>query len=100
MRRLALLVTGAHALAKPPAVVGQKLHDVATPACERRLLEWLGDGRPLSPTKMLAPSGLKLEAPYGSSARGRLVVGVGLDGRRGRVGPLRRSARSGRVGPF
>ena len=32
MRRLALLITGAHALAKPPAVVGQKLHDVATPA--------------------------------------------------------------------
>ena len=32
MRLLALLVTGAHALAKPPAVVGQKLHDVATPA--------------------------------------------------------------------
>ena len=50
------------------------LNDVATPACERRLLEWLGDGRPLSPTKMLAPSGLKLEAPYGSSARGRLVA--------------------------
>ena len=32
MRLIALLVTGAHALAKPPAVVGQKLHDVATPA--------------------------------------------------------------------
>ena len=32
MRLIALLVTGAHALAKPPAVIGQKLHDVATPA--------------------------------------------------------------------
>ena len=32
MRLLALLVTGAHALARPPAVIGQKLHDVATPA--------------------------------------------------------------------
>ena len=51
------------------------LNDVATPACERRLLEWLGDGRrPLSPTSMLAQNGLKLEAPYGSSARGRLVA--------------------------
>ena len=29
---IALLITGAHALAKPPAVIGQKLHDVATPA--------------------------------------------------------------------
>ena len=32
MRLLALLVTGAHALAKPPAVIGDKLHQVATPA--------------------------------------------------------------------
>ena len=32
MRLIALLVAGAHALAKPPAVIGQKLHDVATPA--------------------------------------------------------------------
>ena len=32
MRLIALLVTGAHALSKPPALVGQKLHDVATPA--------------------------------------------------------------------
>jgi hypothetical protein len=53
------------------------LNDVATPACERRLLEWLGDGRPLSPTSMLAQNGLKLEAPYGSSARGRLVAHAG-----------------------
>ena len=32
MRLIALLITGAHALAKPPAVIGQKMHDVATPA--------------------------------------------------------------------
>jgi len=50
------------------------LNDIATPPCERRLLEWLGYGRPLSPISMLAQSGLKLEAPYESSARGRLVA--------------------------
>ena len=32
MLRLALLVASAQALSKPPAVIGQKLHDVATPA--------------------------------------------------------------------
>lgn len=50
------------------------LRDDQAPAVERRLVDWLSDDRPLSPQRLLAPRGLKLRAPYGGGARGRLVV--------------------------
>ena len=50
------------------------LRDDQAAAVERRLVDWLGDDRPLSPQRLFAPTGLRLRAPYGGGPRGRLVV--------------------------